>query len=126
MNINTTKVKVAIIDDHPLMRDCLFNCLSVWGYDVIILAASIYDFLNQISQENMPAICITDINMPLLNGHETIDILKRTWPTIKIIVFSLDFESRKAYHIKGADAAISKLDISTHLKNSLQILSELK
>lgn len=36
MNSNTSnEIKIAIIDDHELIRECLFNCLSLWGYRVV-------------------------------------------------------------------------------------------
>lgn len=126
MSISSTQVKVAIIDDHALMRNCLFNCLSIWGYDVIITAANTNDFLNQISEDNLPAICIIEINMPFSGGYDTIYILRHNWPSIKIVVYSLNIEFGKPGRLNGADAVISKFDHVTLLKTTLSQLSGLK
>jgi DNA-binding NarL/FixJ family response regulator len=119
-------VKVAFADDHTMIRECLYNCLTLWGYSVIIQACNGRSLLDQISEENMPDICILDINMPELDGYETIKILSKSWPHIKIMVFSLSILKGKNDKVAGAHAVVSKADGVGEIKATLQSLTELK
>ena len=117
------KTKVAIIDDHELVRSSLCNCLTIWGYDVIIQACSGRDFLNQVEDNNLPDICITDIKMPELNGLEIIKIIRRTWPSIKIVIHSMNVVVGNRDMLIAVDGVISKSDDVSYLKAILQQFS---
>ena len=115
-------IKVAIIDDNEVMRDCMNHCLSLWGYSIIIQACNGKDFFDKVNEENLPNICIVDINMPFMNGHETINILKKTWPNIKTIIFSMEIEG-KGNTLPNADIVLSKTTAITCIKSALERLA---
>jgi DNA-binding NarL/FixJ family response regulator len=115
-------IKIAIVDDSEVMRDCMNHCLSLWGYSVIIQACNGKDFFDKVDEENLPNICIVDINMPYMNGHETINILKKTWPNIKTIIFSMEIEG-KGNTLPNADIVLSKATAITCIKSALQRLA---
>jgi DNA-binding NarL/FixJ family response regulator len=115
--------KVAIIDDHLLIRECLFKFLTFWKYSIVIEACNGKDFLDKISENNLPDVCILDLNMPILNGYETIKILKKTWPCIKILVFSMNITKETAASSLNVDAVVSKTNSLTEIKNALQLLT---
>lgn len=119
-------IKVAFADDHTMLRECLYNCLTLWGYSVIIQACNGKNLLDQISEENIPDICILDINMPELDGYETIKILSKTWPQIKIMVFSMSIVKGKNDKVAGAHAVVSKADGVGEIKATLEFLKESK
>ncbi|MCS3797182.1 response regulator transcription factor [Niastella sp. OAS944] len=119
-------IKVAFADDHTMIRECLYNCLTLWGYSVIIQACNGKNLLDQISDENMPDICILDINMPELDGYETIKILSKSWPQIKIMVFSMSIIKGRNDKVAGAHAVVSKADGVSEIKATLVSLTELK
>lgn len=121
MSTSPAAIKVAFADDHPMMRECLFNCLDLLGYTVIIQARNGKDLIDQISSNNMPDVCILDLNMPELNGWETIKILSKTWPDIKIMVFSLSVKG-KNNKVTGAHAVVSKADGLSDIKETLEQL----
>lgn len=123
-NTKNNEVKIAIVDDHQMLREGLFNCITIWGYSVIIQACNGKDLLEKLSEMNLPDICILDLNMPVLNGYETINILKKTWPTIKILVFSMNITKDTPGNTFNADAVISKSSGLSELKGALQRLIE--
>jgi DNA-binding NarL/FixJ family response regulator len=82
MNINS-QIKVAIVDDHALIRKCLQELVSLWGYMVIPQAANSKDFLDLLIKGIIPDICILDMRMPEMDGYETIKVVKGKWPGIK-------------------------------------------
>ena len=122
-SLTNTKTKIAVIEDHLMLRECLLNCLSLWGYSVIIQACNGQDFIDTIDNNNLPEICILDLNMPVLDGYETIKVLNNLWPGIKIIVFSMGIVKGVNDIIWGADAVIGKADGVMQLKTVLEELS---
>jgi DNA-binding NarL/FixJ family response regulator len=116
--------KVAIIDDSNIMRECINSCLTLWGYSVIIQAHNGKDFFDKLTDNKLPDICIVDINMPVMNGYETINALKKTWPDIKTILFSTDILKNDTRIIPNADAILSKSAGIPEIKSALQLLIE--
>lgn len=123
MSTSPSITKVAFADDNSFMRDCLDNCLNLWGYSVIIKAWNGKDLLDQISAENMPDVCIVDLEMPVLNGWETIKILSKSWPGIKIMVFSMSVDGKNA-KIAGAHIVVSKAAGPNDIKDALVSLTK--
>lgn len=121
MSSSHSITKIAFADDNSFMRDCLENCLNLWGYSVVVKACNGKDLLDQISPENMPDICILDLNMPILNGWETIKILSKSWPDVKIMVFSLSIEGNNG-KVAGAHAVVSKAAGLSDIKTALMTL----
>jgi DNA-binding NarL/FixJ family response regulator len=102
---------IAIVDDHLMLRQAMSLRLTLLGYKVVLDAENGKDFLDQLSKLPAPPdVCLLDINMPLMDGFETATILKKDWPQIKIVFFSMH-NSRsfvnKAKQI-GADGFLSK------------------
>ena len=62
--MSATTVNIAVIDDHPLLREGVSSTLqSVDGFDVIDQGESYQDAL-RIAHEAMPDIILLDISMP--------------------------------------------------------------
>ena len=82
------KIKVAILDDHPLILQGLANILP--ATENIILTGAYQDGDSLITglKSNMPDVLLLDIQMPEKSGDEWItDILQR-WPDLKVIAFT--------------------------------------
>jgi two-component system invasion response regulator UvrY len=83
-------IKVAVIDDHKLFRDGIVELIGTFsGYAVIVEADNGSDFIRQLSPENLPDIVLLDINMKVMDGFETAQWIRRTHPTIKLLVLSM-------------------------------------
>lgn len=122
MSLNS-QIKVAIIDDHDLIRKCLQELVVLWGYQVIPPAANGKDFLDLLVKGIIPDICILDMRMPVMDGYETTKVVKEKWPDIKIIAYSMDFIDPHANEPEGADARVSKSAPYEKLKETLFLLS---
>jgi DNA-binding NarL/FixJ family response regulator len=120
---NKSQIKVAIVDDHALIRKCLQELISLWGYMVIPQATNGKDFLDLLVRGIIPDICILDMRMPEMDGYETIKVVKEKWPGIKIIAYSMDFKDPHAPQPEGADAILSKSGPYQELKDALSLLS---
>jgi len=124
MTTQNAFTSIALVDDHALFRSSLQTMLTIWGYRVTLQAVNGQDLLDQLNSNNVPDICIVDLNMPGMSGHETIRQLKARWPGIKIMIYSLDVSIEKPkVPLFGAEAMISKMANLTQLKITLQQLS---
>jgi DNA-binding NarL/FixJ family response regulator len=121
MNPNS-QIKVAIVDDHAIIRKCLDEILKLWGYSVLPQASNGKDFLDLLIKGIIPDICILDMRMPEMDGYETIKAVKEKWPGIKIIAYSMDFKDPHTKQPDGADAILSKTGPYEQLKNVLALL----
>jgi DNA-binding NarL/FixJ family response regulator len=59
------------------------------GYNVVMEAENGQQFLEKLEDAPSPDLCLLDINMPVMNGFETALEVKKKWPAIKIIFFSM-------------------------------------
>lgn len=105
-------IHLAILDDHIVMRKGIKVIIeSDPEIKVILEASNGKEFLNQLSNRaTLPDIVLLDITMPIMNGFETIEVLQKKYPDIKIIVFSLLTQEDTVIHMirKGASGYISK------------------
>jgi DNA-binding NarL/FixJ family response regulator len=86
---NSLPVTIAIVDDHVLVRQAMGVRLSLMGYNVVIEAENGKAFLDKLAVGDKPDICLLDINMPVMDGFETAVHLRKNWPGIKIVFFSI-------------------------------------
>jgi len=101
---------VAIVDDNALMRETMQFRLSMLGYQVVMQAEHGQHFLDQLVTGQHPDMVLLDINMPVMDGFETALALKKNYPDIKILFFSM--ETGQACYNKvneiGADGFLPK------------------
>ncbi|MFH1148193.1 MAG: response regulator [Pseudomonadota bacterium] len=97
---------ILIVDDSPTMRASVSFCLSNAGYAVTeaIHGESGLAKLEQLEAEDrLPALIISDINMPEMDGITFITTVKETrWKFIPVLV--LTTESQESQKIRGRSA----------------------
>jgi DNA-binding NarL/FixJ family response regulator len=100
----TNKIKVAIVDDHTLMRDALASSLQeIEDMQVIGSFSSGEEIVSKLRVVN-PEVVIMDIIMKGMNGIETTRWLKERNPGLKIILLS--GEVKKEFVKAGVQAGI--------------------
>ena len=105
-------IYLAYADDHALVRQTISNFLQSSGeFKILYEDCNGRELLNQLSSTAiLPDICILDHKMPVLNGLETLRILKSKYPEVKVILLSMyldHFTLVTAYRL-GANGAVSK------------------
>ncbi|HUN01246.1 MAG TPA: response regulator transcription factor [Niabella sp.] len=84
-----TTTTFAIVDDHELMRETTRSMLLLYGYEVILEAVNGKDLIHQLQYlDQLPHVCLLDLNMPEMNGYETTRFLRKNFPSIRILAFS--------------------------------------
>jgi len=119
-------VTIAIVDDHAIIRKAVNFRLSIAGYKVVTEADNGKIFLDQLSRGTIPDVCILDINMPIMDGFETLRRLKTQYPEIKVVFFSMNND--RIYKTKaleqGADGYVAKDAPMEELDGLLKKLAE--
>ncbi|MBN8788183.1 MAG: response regulator transcription factor [Terrimonas sp.] len=109
--MNNIRPTVAIADNHSLMRSTLTEFLLSHGYSVIIQAGNGQHLLEQLSYASrLPDLCLLDIDMPIMDGYETAQHLRKHHPSIKILATSVFYnEVKKEKMLRcGVNSFISK------------------
>lgn len=84
-------IKVIIVDDHILFQEGLKAILekeSYFNFEVLACASSGKALL-ELLKTNQPDIIFLDLNMPDMDGIETLQIIKTQYPSIKVLVLTM-------------------------------------
>jgi YesN/AraC family two-component response regulator len=92
--------KILIIDDERQIRSALRRTLELHDYEVVESGngKEAYRYL----EHEVPDLVITDVFMPEMDGFETIQNLRRTFPEMPIIVMT-------GYHANWIRNAVNNL-----------------
>ncbi|PRR82823.1 protein-glutamate methylesterase/protein-glutamine glutaminase [Clostridium vincentii] len=83
-----TKIKVAVVDDSAFMRKIVTDCINTNNeMEVVAKFRNGKDLLEQVDRYN-PDIITLDIEMPVLNGLETLKALKELGMKYPVIMLS--------------------------------------
>ncbi len=82
--------KVALVDDHSLLRSSLGILINTFdNFQVVLEADNGQKFIDQLKKDNLPDIVLLDISMPVMDGFETAEWLRANHPKIKFLVLSM-------------------------------------
>jgi two-component system cell cycle response regulator len=81
-NKKTAHAKILVVDDEP---DCIsiIRCRLEWSHFEVITATNGKEAI-QLAETEKPDLILLDTNMPVMNGHETLERLKKN-PSLKNI-----------------------------------------
>lgn len=83
-----SKIKILIVDDHPLVQEGLVSLLnSESKFEIVGTATTAFEAVDCI-KKNEVQIALLDINLPDINGIELCSKLKNEFPHIKCIALS--------------------------------------
>ncbi|NRA40070.1 MAG: response regulator, partial [Planctomycetes bacterium] len=74
--MSTQLPSVMIVDDVPLIRKGIANCLEGRGISIIATARNGQEAI-ELSETHCPDIVLLDIVMPILQGYEALPILRQ-------------------------------------------------
>jgi two-component system, NarL family, invasion response regulator UvrY len=121
------KIKVALADDHVLLRNGLAGLINSFDeYTVVFEADNGNDLQKKIQKENAPDLVLMDINMPAMDGFATAQWLRQNYPLIKVLALSMyDNENSIIRMFKaGAKGYILKDSEPSELKAALDSIMQ--
>lgn len=86
----SNKIKVALVDDHILLRKGLAALVNSFDeFTVVFEADNGQDMQQKIKTDNLPDLVLLDINMPKMDGYTSAQWLKQTYPLVKVMALSM-------------------------------------
>jgi DNA-binding NarL/FixJ family response regulator len=112
--------KILIADDHKEFRKTVseyLNCLP----NVIVVgeAADGIDAIEK-TEKYDPDIVLMDISMPRCNGLDATRIIKKNWPSKKVVIASM--HDNPFYHAEARRAQADGYILKSSLKSSLKAI----
>lgn len=109
-NIMNDKSTILLIDDHPMLRNGVKQLISLEPSLQVIGEAGDGKTGIQIAEEQDPDLILLDLNMPGMNGFETLDELRKRELSGRIILFTVSNYSDDLVNAlkRGADGYLLK------------------
>jgi two-component system response regulator DegU len=104
------KIRLAIADDQLLFRRGLLSLLKDYEeLEVIIEACNGKDLLEQLKGNSVDLV-ITDLEMPIMDGIEATENIKKKYPDTKILALTMHNEDSFVVHLieKGVNGFLLK------------------
>lgn len=118
--------KVIICDDHTIVADGLRNLIqSEQGWHVITTVANGRELLETLRLVK-PDIVLLDVDMPILNGFETMQLINNQSPDLKVVILTMHDEPSliKRFIALGAKAFLPKNTNREDLFSTLKVVIE--
>ena len=82
------KIKVMVVDDHPLVRHGIKTVFEAYGDILLVAEAENGKEAIEMYEKYRPDIVLMDMIMPILDGAEATSRLIKKWPDVKIIALT--------------------------------------
>ncbi|THB73149.1 MAG: sigma-54-dependent Fis family transcriptional regulator [Desulfobacteraceae bacterium] len=86
---------ILIVDDEPEILLAVDTALRMAGIDNIVTIRDSRDVIRQMERQ-IPCLMILDLNMPHINGHRLLKIVRKTYPRLPVIVLTGDVDVNTA------------------------------
>lgn len=128
-------IKVVIADDHVMVREGIKQLLELdGGFQVVGEASDGYECL-LVLKDVKPDVLLLDINMPNLNGLQTLEKIRKEKINVKILILTIHNEVEylekaknlgvDGYVLKDSESSVLKKAITTVVKGSTYIQSNM-
>ncbi len=113
------KIKVAIVDDHALIREGIKKLLELEeSFEIVALAGDGHEAL-EVIQATRPDVILLDINMPNMNGIDCLKQIKLQFPDIKVIMLTIHEDAEyliETINIGAEGYVLKDADVSSLIK----------
>jgi DNA-binding NarL/FixJ family response regulator len=120
------EIRVVITDDHDLVRAGLKALLATMpGVRVIAEARNGHELLRYLRSHPHPEVALVDLEMPDLDGFETIRQIRLHHPAVRVLVLSMhdaDADIRRALE-NGASGYLPKDALPQELEQALRTVA---
>lgn len=99
-------ITLAIVDDHPELISIISANLELYqDIEIVLTAFNGRHFFDKLGACNpRPQLVLMDIDMPEMNGVEAVELLRDTYPEIKVIMLTVFDDEEKIFDAIHAGA----------------------
>jgi DNA-binding NarL/FixJ family response regulator len=96
MNTQTEKIKIALVDDHVLLRNALGKLINNFtNCEVVMELSNGIELIEQIKPNKEPDVILLDLNMPGMDGYATASWVRENYPGIHVLMLTM-YDSEQA------------------------------
>lgn len=132
MAVASNKIQVGIVDDHNLLRKALAKLIASFdNYAILFEGDNGNDIKTKITQHIIPDIILLDVNMPDMDGYETVRWLHKNCPQVKVLALSMSSDENtiirmlrlgaKGYIMKNIEPEELKLALDSIIKKDFYL-----
>ncbi|MBS1773994.1 MAG: response regulator transcription factor [Bacteroidetes bacterium] len=120
-----TLINIALVEDNPINRSTFMNKMPLlYGCNLLFVAQNGYDCLEQLKGlpvQKIPKVIFMDLEMPQLNGIQTISMAHALYPEICFIVLTVFDDDDKIFEAikSGASGYLLKHEPATVLADAI-------
>lgn len=130
------KYKIAVVDDHSLVRKAIVKLINTFEeFQVIYDVNSGNELKENITKNVLPDVVLMDINMPDGNGYETTAFLHKKYPLVKVLALSMYTDDSviikilkagaKGYMLKSSEPEVLQIALHSIIKNNFYLPEEI-
>jgi DNA-binding NarL/FixJ family response regulator len=98
-------IRVAVVDDHLLFRKGLRALISGFAnMDVLFEAGDGQELLERLDFGVVPDVILMDLQMPVLDGLQTVRLLRVQYPYVRVIIISMHDEPELIENLRSEGA----------------------
>lgn len=117
MKSTPSTIRVLCVDDHPLVLEGIMRKIDAQADMQVVASAPTGEEALRLFDTHRPDVTLMDLNLPGMSGLETIEAIRRQWPTARIVVLTMykgDEDIHRAL-AAGAAAYVLKTTVSDDL-----------
>ena len=94
-------INICLVDDHTLFRTAMMRLLATFGRVGTITDAENGQACLELLKKAtiLPDVVLLDLDMPVMNGVDTAEIIRQKYPDIKIIILTMHDNQRYIMHM---------------------------
>jgi len=121
MDDSAQKIRLALVEDLEIVRTGIGKMLAeIPGCEYVFEATNGQDFLDQLANKPIDVVLL-DLEMPVLNGIQTLEMLKKRESKVKVIILTMHKDLDIAFELlsRGADAYLLKESSTREMINAI-------